>query len=158
MLSRYWSSSVLMQRIFGRLACWWLDHKIERTMALYSRGAIRNDRLHLCWVRNRLEIHWRARDIHPWDADVSPEDKERLFEDQLLTDTEAAICRLFDRLPQTNVIDIQVFHPRCRTILLAGSIHRSALDAVASLLSVRMRLQQMGVALVGVASARCHQS
>jgi hypothetical protein len=135
-----------MQRIFGRLACWWFHHKIERTMALYARGAIRNDRLHLTCVRNRLEIHWRARDIHPWDADLPTEDKERLFEEQLLTDTEAAIFRLFNRLPQIDLIDIQVFHPRFGTISLVGTIHRSALDAVGNLLSVRMRLHQMGVA------------
>jgi hypothetical protein len=87
-------------------------------------------------------VRWRARDIHPWDAQAS--NKAQLFGEQLLADTEAVILRLFKTLPQVDVIDLKVFVPTSDSMIMSGVVHRSELDSVGSL-SVRMRLQQMGV-------------
>ena len=118
-------------------------YKIHRSLALQLRGEARRDGLSLLRVRNRLEVRWRARDVHPWDAEAS--DKPQLFREQLLSDTEAVILRLFKTLPQIDLIDLKVFEPVSDTVIIAGVVHRSDLDTVRSLMSIRMRLQQMGL-------------
>jgi hypothetical protein len=92
-----------------------------------------------------LEIRWRARDIHPWDAGVSAERKAELYHEQLIAVTEAAIFRLFEAMPQIDQIDLQVVEPSSDAVVLAGSVHRSALHAARTIVSVRMRLIQLGV-------------
>jgi len=129
--------------LFRKLERWRHRHNVDRSLALHLRGEARSDGLSLIRVRDRLEVRWRARDIHPWDAEAS--NKAQLFGEQLLTDTEAVILRLFKALPQVDLIDLKIFEPTSDTVIMAGVVHRSELDAVRSLMSIRMRLQQMGV-------------
>ena len=138
--------------LFRKLERWRHRHNIDRSLALHLRGEARSDGLNLIRVRDRLEVRWRARAIHPWDAESS--NKAQLFREQLLSDTEAVILRLFNALPQVDLIDLKVFESTSDTVIMAGVVHRSDLDTVRSLMSIRMRLEQMGVSswLWGAAS------
>src|SRR2546425_83344 len=137
-----WQTIGILFRKFER---WRHRYNIGRSLALHLRGEARSDGLTLIRVRNRLELRWRARDIHPWDAQAS--NKAQLFGEQLLSDTEAVILRLFKALPQVDMIDLKVFVPTSETVIMAGVVNRSDLEAARNLMSVRMRLQQMGVGL-----------
>jgi hypothetical protein len=86
----------------------------------------------------RLDIAWRTRDIHPWDRDDPPEKKAALFVQQCLEDTDAAITRLFDTLPQVDIIHLKVLEGTSEKIIMAGTVHRSS--SATSGPSVRMRL------------------
>jgi hypothetical protein len=132
-----------IEALFRKLDRWRHRQNVDRSLALHLRGEARPDGLSLIQVRNRLEVRWRARDIHPWDADAS--DRAQLFGEQLLSDTEAVILRLFKALPQIDLIDLKVFELTSDTVIMAGVAHRSHLDTVRSLMSVRMRLQHMGI-------------
>jgi hypothetical protein len=120
--------------------------KVKDALALNRRGEVRSDGLMLENVHHRLEIRWRARDIHPWDRDLPIYEQQTLFADQALADTEAAIVRLFDRLPQIDVIEIGVLEPTSETVIAEGTVHRSDLIAARPrLLSVGMRLRELGM-------------
>jgi hypothetical protein len=82
-------------------------HNIEHVLALHKRREVRKDGLKLDRASIRLEIAWRTRDIHPWDRD-DPPDKKALYVQQCLEDTDAAITRLFDTLPQVDIIHLKV--------------------------------------------------
>ena len=117
---------------------------IERALALHLRVEVRSDGLALKTVSNRLEIEWWARDIHPWDRHDSPEQRAWLFFRQSLADTEAAITRLFQELPQVDVIALTVRERNSESVILAGTVDRSAMEPDANL-SVGMRLWQRGI-------------
>jgi len=119
--------------------------RVERALGLHLRGEVRRDGLKLNHFQNRLEIEWRARDVHPWDRDLPPERRLLLFVEQLLADTEAAISRLFDALPAVDVIDLRVLNPDSETAIIEGTVFRSALNRNRHLLSVKMRLMEMGI-------------
>lgn len=119
---------------------------IEHALALNLRGEVREDGLTLSRVLSRLEIEWYARDIHPWDRDrdLSWEDRAYKFVQQCLSDTEAAISRLFARLPQLDTIDVRVLEPKSQRLIIAGTVSRSELEKNESL-SVGMRLMLSGI-------------
>jgi hypothetical protein len=117
--------------------------KIERALAV-QRGEVRSDGMKLKQVRNRLEIEWCARDIHPWDRHDPPERRAMLFVRQSLNDTDAAITRLFEALPQADVIAVRVLEPTTEEVILAGTVDRSAVPPDTAL-SAGMRLWQRGI-------------
>ena len=119
--------------------------RIEHALALTDRGEVRTDGLRLNRICNRLEIESRARDIHPWDRDLPLERRARVFVEQSLADTEAAISRLFVSLPQVDVIDLTVLEPASKATMIAGTVHRSDLENNRRLLSVKMRLRELGL-------------
>jgi len=136
----------LLETFLRRLDYSRYKHNINRALALHLRGEVRSDGLLLKTVCNRLEIQWSARDIHPWDRYLPPEIKMPLLAEQSLTDTEAAITRLFDALPEVDVIDLTVVEPESEAMILSGTVHRSTLStARRDLLSVGMRLMDLGV-------------
>ena len=108
-------------------------------------GTARCDGLRLSKFSSRLEICWRARDIHPWDRNRPLERRAALFVEQSLADTEGVITRLFDSLPQLVVIDLAVREPESEENMLAGTVLRSAWMSSRRLLSVQMRLREQGV-------------
>lgn len=120
---------------------------IEYALALHARNEVRRDGLTLTKTSSQLVIEWRARDIHPWDRDpcCSPEEKERSFNEQCFSDTEAAICRLFAALPTVDEIQFRVMRPEADDELLAGRVARSSLGQVSTGASPRGRLRQMEV-------------
>ena len=125
---------------------------VGRSLALHHRGEVRPDGLTLLTLRNRLEIRWRARPVHPWDADLSLEDRSTLFYDQMLSDTEAVILRLFHSLPQIDAIDLTVVDPGSESAILEGRVQRSELDGARNLRSIRMRLRELGVSWLAPSS------
>ena len=69
-----------------------------------------------------------------------------LFAEQALADTEAAVYRLFERLPQIDVIELSVLEPTSEALIATGTVHRSALNATRSpSLSAGMRLRELGI-------------
>jgi hypothetical protein len=122
-----------------RLRC-----RVVRALALNRRGEARGDGLPLSRFNNRLEIEWRARQVHPWDRDLPPARVAQLFAEQCLDDTRAALERLFSALPEIDVIEFTVTHPVSRALIVAGSVTRRDIrDAKAC--SSGMRLKQLGV-------------
>ncbi len=117
---------------------------IQRALALYLRGEARRDGLKLKKLSNRLEIEWWARDVHPWDRDDPPNRKGALLVRQSLADTEAAITRLFQTLPQVDAIALTVFDRNSESVIMAGTVYRFEADPGAEL-SVGMRLWKRGV-------------
>ncbi len=121
-------------------------HNIEHALALHKRGEARKDGLTLDQASIRLDIAWRTRDIHPWDRDDPPEKQAALFVQQSLEDTDAAITRLFDTLPQVDSIHLKVLDHHSEKIIMAGTVHRSSSFSSSSP-SVKMRLVNRGIEL-----------
>ncbi len=78
----------------------------------------------------------------------------QLFANQLVADTEDAIHRIFIALPQIDWIDLEVLEPQSDNVILTGSVHRSALSRARRFLSVRMRLQHLGITFLPLDSLR----
>jgi len=136
----------LLLSIFHKLNFELYHRRIRRALALNLRGEARRDGLTVDKMSSRLEIRWRARDIHPWDRHLSTHEREVLFAEQALADTEAAVVRLFEKLPQIDVIDLSVVEPASEILIAAGTVHRSDLNAPRPrLLSVGMRLREVGI-------------
>src|SRR5438067_6710816 len=115
--------------------------RIAHALALNRRGDARSDGLRPHAIRTRIEIEWRARDVHPWDRDYPPQEKARLFVAQSLVDAETAIFELFDRLPQIDVIDLVVRHPVSDDTIMTGAVARTAVSGERRhSASIRMRL------------------
>jgi hypothetical protein len=94
----------------------------------------------LTQASHRLEIEWRARDIHPWDRDSEPEERELLFTEQSVADADAALSRLFNELPEIDVIEFSVTHPDSHQRILARTVERAARVPSMRGLSPRTRL------------------
>jgi hypothetical protein len=122
---------------------------VQRALALPARGAVPNDVLilHSLLLSGRcLKLEWRARDIHPWDRDLPPEQQAELFSKQALQDTDAALIRLFQRLSEIEQIEFQVLKPDgFGDIILGGVVDRARVLDPEQPLSLRMRLLLLGV-------------
>ena len=125
----------------------WYRRRIEHALDLERRGEVRNDGLQLGEMQHRLEIRWRARGVHPWDRHLPRDERHARFVEQALLDTEAAIARLFDALPEVDLIDLRVTDPSSDATMLSGSVHRSDFQSLQPSPSVRMRLAEMGVSI-----------
>ncbi|MGA2879713.1 MAG: hypothetical protein ABSG13_12250 [Bryobacteraceae bacterium] len=122
------------------------QHDIERALALHLRGEARGDGLDPVSLTTQLQIEWRARDIHPWDRGLlSPARRAAAFVEQSLADTEAAIYRLFDALPQVDVIALRVLDQAAETVIISGTVSRLAVSARDENLSIGMRLLYLGL-------------
>src|SRR5271154_5555461 len=109
----------VLETIFSRLGCYWYQRSIRRALALYLRGEVRRDGLHPINMATQLDIEWRARDIHPWDRPLlSRSQRAAAFVGQSLADTEAAVHRLFDAVPQVNVITLRVLDHASETVIV----------------------------------------
>jgi hypothetical protein len=136
----------LLSRCAWKLGVRSYRRKIRQALALYGRSEVRRDGLAADHVCSRLEIRWRARDIHPWDRHCTRDEREALFIEQALADTEAAVLRLFERLPHIDVIELGVLEPTSEVLIVSGTVHRPAPNATRPpLLSVGMRLRELGI-------------
>jgi hypothetical protein len=139
---------------------------IQDALALHHRGEARRDGLTLTQVSHHLEIEWRARDVHPWDRASASQEREFLFAQQSMEDTDAALSRLFNELPELDVIDFAVTHPDSGQRILSGTVKRSCRLPRTRGVSARTRLWHRGVtttvaAILSLAlgsGARCAQS
>ena len=149
--------SQLFKRYFRKLDLWRFRRSVEDALALHRRGEVRRDGLKLDGLFSHLKIRWHARDIHPWDRHLQGSGRQAAFAEQALADTEAAILRLFERLPHVDVIELSVLEPGSETLIAAGTVHRTDLSARrAHLLSVGMRLRDIGVQYNIAAPEMCH--
>jgi len=128
-----------------RLQRW--HRAVVNSLALHRRGEVRNDGLNLIDVRERIDICWRARASHPWDKCLPGLPEAEAFMDQALSDTEAALHRLFQVFPATDAIEFRVLDLKSDRVIIEGNVSRSDLhDSVPNgSRSVRMRLKQLGV-------------
>jgi hypothetical protein len=117
---------------------------VVRSLALHRRGAVRSDGLRLSYVRTKLQIEWCARDIHPWDRDLPPDQAERRFAAQCLDDTNAAIGRLFAQIPAVDTIELSVKREPSQPPLVAGTVDREDFRRNKHL-SIGMRLRLLGL-------------
>ena len=121
-----------------------LHRRVIRALALNKRAEARSDGLSLSHFQNRLQIEWRAREIHPWDRDLPLARVTRLFAEQCLRDADAALKRLFATLPQIDVIEFKMLDPNSGASILSGTVTRSESMNVRAA-SSGMRLKQLGV-------------
>jgi hypothetical protein len=82
--------------------------------------------------------------VHPWDSDLPSELRAEKFVQQSLTDTNAAIGRLFEMLPEAEVIEIRVLDANSGAPIIAGTITRDEALTVSSP-SPGMKLKKLGV-------------
>ncbi len=122
---------------------------VRRALALRPRGAIPNDVLvlnSLGLLGHCLQLAWRARDIHPWNRDLPPSQQAELFSEQALRDTDVALIRLFQRLPEIEQIEFQVLNPAdFDGVILTGVVDREEALSPEPAPSPRMRLNMLGV-------------
>lgn len=135
---------MFVQRIAGLLAGRLFKGRVLKALALTPRGGVADDVLQLSNFAVRLTVEWIARDVHPWDSDLPSELRAEKFVAQSLTDTNAAIQRLFRLLPEVEVIEIRVLDPNSRAPIIAGSIIRDEALTVSSP-SPGMKLKKLGV-------------
>ena len=135
-----------LQELVMRLARGRLRRTVKRALALTPRGFVPHDVLRLSRLSAQLKMEWRARDVHPWHRDLPAERQAALFREQTLVDTDAAIARSFQLLPDVAAIEIRVLEPHAPDrVILVGTVGRHDALASRSLSSPRMRLNMMGV-------------
>jgi hypothetical protein len=121
-----------------------LRRKVLGALEVNRRAGVRNDGLSLKRMRNRLEVEWQAREIHPWDQGLPPERAAQRFVQQCLEDVDAAISRLFATLPDTDEIVLRVLDPASGDPIVAGTVARAdAAGARAG--SIGMKLKSLGL-------------
>ena len=121
-----------------------LRRKVIAALEVNRRAGVRNDGLSLKRMRNRLEVEWQARGIHPWDQGLPPEREAQKFVQQCLADVDAAISRLFATLPDTDEIVLRVLDPASGEPIVAGTVTRAEAAAAAAV-SVGMKLKSLGL-------------
>ncbi len=119
---------------------------INDALALNRRNEVRPDGLTLDSVCSRLDICWHARDVHPWDYALPPDERELAFHQQTMADIEAAVRRILERRPEVEEVEIRVLDFHSSALLALGTVRRSALnEAGLCAPSVRMRLGGLGI-------------
>lgn len=121
-----------------------IARRTRHAVALEPRGAIRNDVLVINRLAMGLRVEWFARDIHPWDRDLPERRKAELFAKQCLEDVGAAIPRIFQELPEIDVLEVEVLERASKSKIIGGVVHRSDLDAQVGS-SLGMRLKTIGI-------------
>ena len=103
--------------------------------------------------RRRSEICLRIRHL-PSEKRLS------LLIEQCLPDTEAAVSRLFEALPEVHILDLRVLAPASQSPIIEGTVYRSTLNPKRRLISVKMRLIELGLhyRLVGSCFANLYAS
>jgi hypothetical protein len=135
----------------------WYRRRIEQALDLERRGEVRKDGLQLGEMQHRLEIRWRARGVHPWDRHLPRDERHARFIEQALIDTEAAVARLFEALPEVDLIQLCVTDPGSDATMLSGAVHRCDFQIVRPSPSVRMRLMEIGVSFESVETDYSYQ-
>jgi hypothetical protein len=138
---------ISFKTIVRKLCLFKYRHRIEHALALQRRGEVRSDGLTLTAVSHHLEIEWCARYIHPWDRGCDRREQEDRFAEQSFADTDAALSRLFNALPDVDVIEFRVLHPDSHQRILAGTVGRTTCVTRTLKVSSRTRLWHRGVAI-----------
>jgi hypothetical protein len=132
----------LLRKLDGRR----YKRDIERALALHLRGEVRSDGLDPIKLTTQLQVEWRARDLHPWDRSLlSRTQRAAAFVEQSLADTEAAIFRVFEAMPQVDVIALRVLDRTSEIVIISGTVSRPDASAWDENLSIGMRLLYLGL-------------
>ena len=121
-----------------------MTREVTRSLRLSPRGAIAHDVLDMTALSLRLRVEWQATDVHPWDRDLSEPQQAQLFARQCLEEVDAAITRLFERVPEMYVLELGVRDPRSNAMIVSGVVHRDDLPG-ASRLALEMKLRTVGM-------------
>jgi hypothetical protein len=136
----------VLEALLRKIDAYRYRRNVECALALHRRGEVRRDGLNPVNIATHLEIEWRARDIHPWDRSIlSRAERSTAFVKQSLTDTEAAIHRLFAALPHVDVISLKVRDQISENVIISGTVSRLAILAENEELSIGMRLMYLGL-------------
>src|SRR5580692_7274121 len=136
----------VLETLFRKLNGHRYRRNITRALALQHRGEVRSDGLTPISVTTHLDIEWHARDIHPWDRErLSPAQRAEAFVQQSIADAESAICRLFEALPQVDVLTVKVLDRRSENAIISGSVARSDFAVRDEQISIGMRLRYLGL-------------
>jgi hypothetical protein len=118
---------------------------IVRALA-FTKSRVGDDTLRLNRLTGRLQLEWRARDVHPWDRDSGPQRQAELFCEQTISDTDVAIVRLFEMLPEIEAIAVRVVEPQAaKRVILSGTVARADIFGSQLPSSARMRLKMLGI-------------
>jgi hypothetical protein len=134
----------LLQKLYHRSRTNSLRKRVSRALALHRRGEVRADGLELRNMQTTMRVEWIARDVHPWDRQIGRRLKERLFARQCIEDVDAAITRLFEQLPEVDVLEVRVFRDGGGLLLFHGRVERTE-AATASHSSSLMKLKSLGI-------------
>jgi hypothetical protein len=142
---------------FGALRRWartrsrlrW-HHRLARALTLEARGAVFKDQLKMQACATEVEIEWLARELHPWDRDVSAQRQAKMFVERAVMDTVAAIQQLFEQVPEIDRIQVRVRDPMPpHEALLAGTVSRVDLEDCQHHRSPIMKLKSLGLVFQG---------
>jgi len=126
------------------------QNAIQDAVTPHRRGEVRGDGPTLTSASRRLEIEWPPRDIRPWDRCTGLKERKVLFAEQSIADTDAALTRLFNELPELDVIEFRAIHPDFGRRIFAGAVKRFVRRSSPRLFA-RTRLWQRGVAMTIIA-------
>jgi hypothetical protein len=120
--------------------------RVKEALALHRRGEVRADDPQLLDLALRMQVRWRARELHPWDRDLTGDRAARKLARQCLSDTEAILERLFEKCPDVDVIELSVIEPDPdgNRRVIFGTVHRDEF-AEWHPLSTDMRLRLVGL-------------
>ncbi|HUN57003.1 MAG TPA: hypothetical protein VMU41_02725 [Candidatus Binataceae bacterium] len=123
-----------------------LRESADKALALHLRGEARTDDPQLLDMTVRMQMRWRARELHPWDRDLPPARAARKLAQQTLSDTEAALERLFSACPDVDVIELSVIEPNPdgNRRVMFGTVRRDEFTQWHPL-STDMRLRLIGL-------------
>jgi hypothetical protein len=129
----------------ARIRVSWLWRSLRKALAL-NLYEVRSDGLLIEQSSFRLAISWRARHVHPWDRHMAIAQRTKRWVEQTFSDTQRALERLFEALPEIEVIDFDVLQaePQNDGILLRGSVSRNEFEAWRPS-SIPMRFRLLGI-------------
>jgi hypothetical protein len=129
----------------------WLRRSINKALAL-GRYDVRKDVLVPAQASFRLAVSWRAREVHPWDRDLSGDRRDARLVEQTFRDTQEALQRLFTILPEVDCIDVNVLPADTskQEPLIRGSVARTEFETwKPASIAMRFRLLGLRYNLVG---------
>lgn len=136
----------LIRRLFTTRKAGQMRDAVRWALALHLRGEARTDDLVLIDLSVRMQLRWRAREIHPWDRDLPPSRAAKKLAEQSLADTEAALERLFSACPDVDVVELSVMEPDGEgdRRIIFGAVQRNEFQQWHPL-STNMRLRLVGL-------------
>src|SRR5260221_14686908 len=99
-----------MKKLIPSLMRWGIRSLVNRSLALWPRGGVVNDRLVLHKLSGQLQLEWHARAGHPGDRDLPTCRQVEADFEQAVVETHFATLRIFQRFPEIDVIKIRVPH------------------------------------------------
>jgi hypothetical protein len=120
--------------------------RVAKVLARGRRGGVLHDERRMRDISIHLDLQWQARELHPWDLDLSQERQAEIFAIQLLEDTVMMIRQLFGSLPEVDAIHIRVLEPlQSQRMLLEGTVSRATFQGCHACQSPAMSLKLLGI-------------